>query len=47
MYVHPEFQLILPGVTSLDEAQAIYYGFRGYKEKIAKHGIVAFHIANG
>ena len=40
----PDFEKILPGVSSLKEAESIYYGFTGYKEKIAKYGLLAFYL---
>lgn len=35
----------LPGVSSLDEALAIYHAFPGYGEKSLSHGVVAFRLA--
>jgi ribosomal protein S18 acetylase RimI-like enzyme/ASC-1-like (ASCH) protein len=43
-FASPDFSKILPGVKTLSEAEAIYHGFEGYEEKIAKHGLLAFHL---
>lgn len=35
---------IMPSAPTLTKARKIYYGYPGYKEKIARHGIIAFDI---
>jgi ASC-1-like (ASCH) protein len=35
---------ILPFAKNREDAFKIYYGFPGYKEKIEKHGIMAFKL---
>lgn len=35
---------ILPGTSTVDEAEAIYYSFPGYKEKVAQFGLLAFEL---
>jgi ASC-1-like (ASCH) protein len=44
VFESPDFADILLGVTTLGEAEKIYYSFPGYKERIAKHGILAFYF---
>jgi ASC-1-like (ASCH) protein len=44
IYNSPNFAKVLPGITSLQEAEEIYYAFSSYKEKIAKHGLLAFYL---
>jgi ASC-1-like (ASCH) protein len=38
------FKKIMPGASSLIEIRKIYYGYPGYKEKLKKHGVIAFYI---
>lgn len=33
---------ILPSVTTREAAYKVYFGFPGYKEKLAEHGVLAF-----
>lgn len=40
----PDFTKILPGVTTLAEAEKVYYGFPGYRERIAENGLLAFYL---
>jgi ASC-1-like (ASCH) protein len=35
---------IMPLVKDLAEAKKVWYSYPGYKEKIEKHGLVAWHI---
>lgn len=35
---------VMPLCKDLNEAEKIWYSFPDYKEKIAKHGLVAFYI---
>lgn len=41
MFAVYEMNRILPGVTTLQDAQKIYYSFPSYKEKINEYGIIA------
>lgn len=41
MFAVYDINRILPGVTTLQDAQKIYYSFPNYKEKISEHGIMA------
>jgi len=38
--------LINPGASTLEEMEAMYYSYPGYKEKIKKHGILAFELVS-
>jgi ASC-1-like (ASCH) protein len=38
------YKKIMPSVNSLAELRQIYYGYPGYKEKLKKHGVIAFDI---
>lgn len=35
---------VMPLCNSPEEAEKIWYSFPGYKEKIQKHGLIAFYI---
>lgn len=35
---------VMPWVKTVKEAEAVYYSFPGYKEKIAEVGLVAFEL---
>jgi ASC-1-like (ASCH) protein len=35
---------VMPEISSFKEAEAVYYQYPGYKEKIKKFGILAFEI---
>jgi ASC-1-like (ASCH) protein len=37
-------ELINPGTKTLKEMEAMYYGYPGYKEKIAEYGVLAFEL---
>ena len=45
LFAHVDFRLVMPGTSSLAEASATYDRFAGYREKIAKEGIIAFFLA--
>jgi ASC-1-like (ASCH) protein len=36
---------VMPSVRSVGEMRKAYYGYPGYKEKIRRHGIIAFDLA--
>ena len=38
------FHKIMPSVKSLSEMRQIYYSYPGYREKLKKHGVIAFEI---
>ncbi|HEX4104473.1 MAG TPA: ASCH domain-containing protein [Candidatus Paceibacterota bacterium] len=38
------YKKIMPSVSSLSELRKIYYSYQGYKEKLKKHGVIAFNI---
>jgi ASC-1-like (ASCH) protein len=44
IYSSAEFSKVAPDVTSIEEAEKMYYGFTGYRERIAKYGILAFYL---
>ncbi|HVE80637.1 MAG TPA: ASCH domain-containing protein [Candidatus Dormibacteraeota bacterium] len=44
IYKSGDFGKVMPGIESLEEAEKVYYGFQGYREKIAEHGILAFYL---
>lgn len=44
MLAHLPLEEILPGITTVEDALAIYYGFPDYRENIAKFGIVAIEF---
>lgn len=39
-----DFKKIMPFVNSTEEMKEVYFSFPGYKEKIAKFGIIAFEL---
>lgn len=39
-----DFKRIIPGAHSVDEAKSVWLRFPGYREKIAKFGLMAFEI---
>lgn len=40
-----KFEGFLPDATSLDEAVNVYLRIRGYSQRVAQHGAIAFHLA--
>jgi ASC-1-like (ASCH) protein len=38
------YKKIMPSVQSLREMRQIYYGYPNYREKLKKHGVIAFDI---
>ena len=38
------YKKIMPSVDSLTEMRKIYYGYPGYREKLKKHGVIAFYL---
>jgi ASC-1-like (ASCH) protein len=45
MFLVLDFKKIMPYAKDEKEAEKVYYGYPGYKEKIAKNGIIALHLA--
>lgn len=46
VYASRDFDKILPGVKTLEEAERTYYGFIGYRERIARYGLIAFYLTD-
>lgn len=38
------YKKVMPSVGSVEEMRQAYYSYPSYKEKIAKHGILAFEL---
>lgn len=38
------YRKIMPSVKSLDEMRQAYYCYSGYREKLKKHGVIAFEL---
>jgi len=38
------YKKIMPSVGSMAEMRKVYYGYPGYKEKLKKHGVIAFEL---
>ncbi len=41
-----DWNKVMPGVDSLDDAKRIYYSFPQYEEKIDLHGLRAFYLTS-
>jgi ASC-1-like (ASCH) protein len=44
MFEEIPLALVMPDVKTVEEARRAYYGYQGYEEKLAEHGVIAFHI---
>lgn len=38
------YKKIMPSVESIAAMRKVYYGYPGYREKLRKHGVIAFEI---